>query len=97
MTTKNECGKIPCHYCKGTGLLNCDCRDHWLKTVVGHPLNQLDFDDNYSRQGYVVRVCSQCGKVFGIRYQWDAGTGSDNHIKDFGFGDPFELVKERHY
>jgi hypothetical protein len=45
----------------------------------------------------VVKQCGRCGRVWGIRWQYDDGTGSDDRAKDFGFGDPLKLVKERHY
>ena len=89
--------KVKCHHCDGSGELVHTCEDHHLVRVEGHPLNETDYDAFSSRQGYVVKQCRICKCVFGIRWQYDAGTGSDNHVRDFGIGDPLELVKERHY
>ncbi len=91
-------GYVRCWHCDGKGFVKCDCPDSRVRRVDKHPLNQTDWDNPYtSMQGYVVKQCLDCGRVFGIRYQWDVGTGSDDHVKDFGIGDPLELVTERHY
>lgn len=90
-------GTISCYQCGGKGSAPCDCSDGWLRRVEGHPCNASDWKSYGSSQGYVVKQCCKCGRVFGIRYQYDAGTGSDDHVKDFGFGDPLVLVTERHY
>jgi hypothetical protein len=93
-----ECsGNVPCRTCNGTGTVKCECLEHSLKTVDNHPLNTVDWNSGGSRQGYCVQQCRRCGRVWGCRYQFDPGTGSDNHYKDFGFGNPLELATERHY
>ncbi len=92
-----EPGMVKCQHCDGTGKVKCDCPSYEMKTVEGHPLNHEDWRHEHSSQGYVVRQCRRCKRVFGIRHQWDAGTGSDDDVKDFGIGDPLVLVTERHY
>lgn len=90
-------GTIPCRHCEGKGTVHCECDDGNLMIVVGHPLNTEDFRSYGSSQGYVVKQCRLCSRVWAIRWQYDAGTGSDDRAKDCGFGDPFKLVTERHY
>lgn len=85
---------IPCRHCNGTGQVECQCDDHQLRTVADHPCNVSDHSSPYSSSGFVVKQCRDCGRVWGLEYQWDAGTGSDDKVTDYGFGDPFELVKK---
>jgi hypothetical protein len=70
-----------------------DCCDVRL-VRVDHPANTEDYRNSTSRQGYQVFRCIKCGRYHGCRYQWDAGTGSDNRWQAFGFK-PEEVV--RHY
>lgn len=90
-------GSIECGHCKGSGHIKCECASHHCKRVENHPLNSVDHEGSFSRQGYSIMVCTKCNRVWGVRYQWDLGAGSDNRYHDFGIGDPFELAKERHY
>jgi hypothetical protein len=87
----------PCEKCQGTGKIKHECRTYQLKTIKDHPCNVTDYMDATGSQGYTVQQCVVCQRVFGTRWQFDAGTGSDCHEKDYGIGDPFVLVKERHY
>lgn len=95
MMTKKD--MEPCPHCRGTGKILHECQNHQLVTVKNHPLNQTDWEHSGSQQGYVVRQCEVCRRVWGIRYQWDDGTGSDSHEHCFGKGDPFKVAKRRHY
>lgn len=72
---------------------NC-LESHTLKRVHS-PANGTDWDNEYSRQGYQVHRCQACGKIWGCRYQWDSGTGSDDDWKCFDRIDPKDVV--RHY
>lgn len=91
----SENGMIQCRCCDGTGKVKCRCER--LSIVEGHPLNTTDYQGPSGSQGYSVKRCRDCGRIWAVRWQFDPGTGSDNHHKDYGFGDPLELVKERHY
>lgn len=86
-----------CHHCKGTGRIEHECNlDSPCKAVKDHPLNQSDHSSSRSSQGYMVKQC-YCGRVWGIRYQWDAGSGNDDRVHCFGKGDPLKVATERHY
>lgn len=90
-------GLIDAHHCKTCMCrVECQCDGQALKRVEGHPLNQVDWDHHGSRQGYAIMQCGRCGKVWGLRYQWDGGTGSDDRLHDFGWIDPADIT-ERHY
>ena len=69
----------PCHHCEdGTRLRQCcDLRRGDLKKLNDHPLTRTDWDYPGSHQGYAVYECDCCGQLWGQRYQWDDGTGSD--------------------
>ncbi len=66
----------------------CDqCRQQRFKhlTIIDHPENTADRSANApSSQGYQVYKCEICGEIWGCRYQWDPGSGSDNRWKAFG-------------
>lgn len=79
-----------------------DCSNYyWLDSndldieKVDHPENCIDLPNTVlGGQSYQVYRCKQCGRYHGIRHQWNAGTGCDDHHKAFGF-DPKEV--KRHY
>jgi len=71
----------------------CTCDQGTLKRIE-HPANCVDWENADSSQGYVVWQCSECGCYWGERYQFDAGTGSDDRWHNFGKN--IEDVK-RHY
>ncbi len=75
-------------------LCQPECEDHHLERVE-HPENREDWDGPHSRQGYRVMRCRACGAYWGVRYQWDAGTGRDDRYHRFGHVDP-DTIK-RHY
>lgn len=56
----------------------CPCDEHQLQRIDDHPLNRTDWRNSYSSQGYQVWRCKCCGQLWGCRYQYDAGTGSDD-------------------
>ena len=92
-TTDPRC-MVDCPKCDGSGKVLCECKH--LSIVDGHPLNAIDSSGSHRGRGYTVKICRKCGRVWGLRWQWDSGSGGDYDAKDYGFGDPFELVKERH-
>lgn len=95
--TPPTAGLIDAKHCPTcTCRVRCDCPANTMKRVESHPLNTVDWDHPGSRQGYAVMRCGRCGKVWGLRFQWDGGTGSDNRYHDYGFVDPM-AVTERHY
>ncbi len=79
-----------CEYCKGTGKIKHKCRN--LKYIQNHPLNQKFSSGPYSEEGFLIKQCPTCNRVFGIRYQYDEGTGSDDRYHDYGIGDPFKIA-----
>lgn len=60
---------------------------------VDHPVNRQDSRAPGSSQGYQIFKCIDCGDYWGCRYQYDAGTGSDDKWIRFK---NFESIK-RHY
>lgn len=60
-----------------------NCQDDDLNPV-DHEENTVDWSDSSSRQSYHVYQCLVCGVYWGIRHQYDAGTGSDDHKHRFG-------------
>lgn len=68
----------------------CECED---MEKVDHPANRVDWEIPGSMQGYQVYQCPECGDYWGCRYQWDAGTGSDDRWHRFGPSSNFK----RHY
>lgn len=68
----------------------CQCE---FKKTVEHLANREDWAIPGSEQGYQVYQCNECGDYWGCRYQWDAGTGSDNRWHRFGQSPNFK----RHY
>lgn len=61
---------------------------------IDHSENYIDYRSSNSFQGYKVYRCNICGEYWGCRYQWDAGSGSDDKWKAFG-KDPDNV--RRHY
>lgn len=61
---------------------------------VEHLANRTDWEGGGSGQGYVVRRCRVCGDFWGVRWQYDAGTGGDDRWHRFG---PNEADVRRHY
>jgi len=53
-----------------------------------------DWDNPGSSQGYQVYKCRVCGDYWGVRYQYDAGTGHDDRSHRFG---PDRAAVKRHY
>lgn len=70
-----------------------DCREHDLERVE-HEANGADWEGQNTTQGYQVYRCKTCNDYWGCRYQYDAGTGSDDRWHRFGPN--IEDVK-RHY
>jgi len=73
-----------------------DCQEHELERI-NHEANSDDWsmrDTGNSSQGYQVYRCKVCYDYWGCRYQYDAGTGSDDRWHRFG-GDPSQV--KRHY
>lgn len=68
------------------------CPERSLKKI-DHPLNRVDWRQPYSSQGYQMYQCEDCGALWGCRYQYDSGTGADDHWHRFEVG---EEVR-RHY
>jgi hypothetical protein len=60
---------IPCPHCGGTGKIRHECTQYNLNLI------KLLYD----RYGELLGIyrCSICGQLWKIRWQWDAGTGSD--------------------
>ena len=83
---------VDCEHCKGTGKVKHECT--YLNVVRNHPLNKKYSCGPYSEEGFIVKQCPTCKRVWGIRYQYGDGTGSDNRYHDYGIGDPLELAKE---
>lgn len=69
-----------------------DC-DRDLVTI-DHPANTVDARGAGSSQGYQVYHCRVCNDYWGCRYQYDPGTGHDDHWKRFG---PNVEDVKRHY
>ena len=70
-----------------------DCQMSDLERIE-HDENTSDWGDGSSSQGYRVYRCKFCNDYWGCRYQYDAGTGSDDRWHRFGPN--IEDVK-RHY
>lgn len=60
-----------------------DCQHAELQPVE-HPENVIDWSDAWSSQGYQVRRCDSCGDYWGVRFQYDSGTGHGDHLLRFG-------------
>lgn len=89
-------GHIECNRCKGVGHVKCECPDYAFKTVEGHSLNHKWRDQSgVSSEGFCIQQCRQCGRVRGLYYQWDAGTGSDDSEVDYGFVDPMTITERK--
>ena len=74
-------------------VLEHSCNDSDLQPI-DHPDNSEDWNQSYSTQGYRVYQCKVCGDYWGIRHQWDMGTGHDD--RSHRFGSDISEVK-RHY
>lgn len=72
-----------------------NCLDDYRWRKVASPANSEDWNQPGSVQGYQVYECMECGDVWGLRYQWDAGTGDDDNWKRFGAIHPSRV--KRHY
>ena len=68
----------PCPECDGTGRVRHKCCD--FEVLWEDP----DWDHEDSRQGMLWERCRHCGSLQKCRYQWDAGTGSDNVVMAVG-------------
>ncbi len=66
-----------------TSSLAHDCQSAELKRV-DNPANAIDWSDASGSQGYQVYRCDVCRDYWGMRYQSDAGTGSDDRSLRFG-------------
>jgi hypothetical protein len=62
---------------------------------VDHPANSIDWSDGGSSQSYQVYRCRVCGDYWGVRFQYDAGTGHDDRWHRFGDVNPTTI--KRHY
>lgn len=71
---------------------NCDRCGAKLKRH-DHPDNSVDWDYPDSRQSYQFYQCPICDTIYGERYQYDSGTGSD--VRWHRFQDGEEI--KRHY
>ncbi len=89
----SESKLIDCPECGGTGKVQCGCPDCYCQRVEGHPLNATFRESTYSREGYTIKLCKKCGKVWGHRWQWSDGTGSDDVFHDYGFVDPMTVTE----
>lgn len=70
-----------------------DCRDADLDPI-DHPVNSVDWDGPRSSQGYQAYRCRVCGDYWGVRHQYDPGTGADDRA--YRFGSDFSTIR-RHY
>lgn len=70
-----------------------DC-DMTMIAQSSHPACTTDWVQSNSTQGYLIWYCEMCG-YWGVRYQWDAGTGADDRWHKFGLVDPATI--KRHY
>jgi hypothetical protein len=71
-----------------------DCSERDLRAVE-HPENGQDWSGGGSSQSYKIFQCQKCRSYWGCRFQYDAGTGSDNRWHRFGRVDPSTI--KRHY
>jgi len=83
---------------EGRGCRHCEeCDSNTIGSIlkpIKHEVNSIDYESDFGRQGYQVFRCEMCGAYWGERYQYDAGTGSDDDW--FCFGRDLDKVK-RHY
>lgn len=70
-----------------------DCGDADI-VPVDHPENAVDWSNSQGSQSYQVYKCRVCGDYWGIRHQYDGGTGRDDRPHRFG-SNPDVIV--RHY
>lgn len=70
-----------------------DCQERDLERIA-HEANSADWRMPGSSQSYQVFRCKGCKDYWGCRFQYDAGTGSDDHW--IRFGPNIEDVR-RHY
>jgi len=72
-----------------------ECSRHYPRMrKVESPANSTD-SSGMSSQGYIVYECQVCKCIWGCRYQYDPGTGSDDRWHNFGVIDPTTV--KRHY
>lgn len=74
--------------------LDHNCEDYFF--AINHPANAVDYNLPGSSQGYQVYICTRpgCATYYGVRYQYDSGTGRDDRVHRFGT-DPSKI--RRHY
>lgn len=79
-----------CWHCKGKGRLEHECENSHFRNIANHPCNV----QKSKRYGYsnCVQQCGICGHVREVATTDYIGGDVDNHITDYGIGDPFELV-----
>lgn len=67
-------GYEDCPHCQGTGKRKHEC-NLWQMTIL-----KTKYANNYpsGNESLIIRRCRLCGKLWKIRQQWDAGTGSDD-------------------
>jgi hypothetical protein len=84
----------PCPHCAGSGERTRECCDVYKDLEqIDHSLNAKDIDNpGLSHEGYQVYKCKKCNTLWGCRYQWNAGTGSDNRWAELDQKNPV-----RHY
>ncbi len=78
---QQESGLYRCSVCGK--LYDLQLREHACYAHPGRDLETLafhkDWDDHYSSQSHGVYRCKKCGRYWSIRWQWDAGSGRDDH------------------
>lgn len=86
-TLRTQTTTEPCEHCDGEGTISRKCcTPADLESAPEHPLN----DDDLWRSGinFRVRQCKECGQLWGIRHQYDPGTGSDNIVAPLNNDNP---------
>lgn len=67
-------------------LLPHACHQNELHAISDHPLSDRD---NFAMSEYfMVMRCSFCADYWGVRFQYDPGTGSDNRYHRYGPDSP---------
>lgn len=67
------------------------CRQQDLLPVKEHPLSDKG---SYSREYFMIMRCSVCSDYWGIRYQYDPGTGVDDRYHRYGSESPTVKIIE---
>lgn len=70
----------PCLKCKGEGRIEHDCRKRPRLTLVADIYGNRSKQRSgmYSRDDLGIYRCEICNQLWQIRFQFDAGTGSDD-------------------